>query len=264
MLQIFIVSLKQDLQKRNTISSILEGFGLDFTFIDAVYGKELPIDCLNAIGAKGSGSVLSRGFLPTPGEVGCTLSHLKVYKEVLNRGLEWACILEDDVILDDRFEIFIKKFEGSDLNKESLYLLGGQNGISGASLIIKSYKNFQIIGGQKFCKTIKSEGYINRSCCYLINSYLAKELLDLSNTTFILADDWKYLLETNLINNIYLSDFVDHPIDLTNSHIHDERADAALRKIRPKVSFFKKVKSFTHHKLRPLVLKSYKFIEKKD
>lgn len=173
MLPIYIISLKQDIEKRQVISNTLEDFGLEFRFIDAIYGKELSNDILDSAKSNSRGNILRRGFLPTPNEVGCTLSHLKAYKEILDNNLNWACILEDDVILDERFKIFIDNFQATVLGPKTLYLLGGQNGLDELS-VIKSMKNNITIGGQKFTKTIKSERFIYRACCYLINSYLAK------------------------------------------------------------------------------------------
>lgn len=264
MLPIFIVSLKQDVEKRAVISKILNDFNIDFTFIDAVYGKKLPDDYFNSVIVKSSGSILSRGFLPTPGEVGCTLSHLKLYKEILDRNLQWACVLEDDAILDDRFNEFIRSFSETNLDKRSIYILGGQNGLSSSKYIIKSYKNCKVIGNQKFYKTIKSEAYIYRTCCYFISNELANQLLSLSKTRFIIADDWNYLVKNNFINSIYLSNFVNHPVDRSNSNIHHETANVSNNVKKTGITFHRKLRSFVSQKARLLILSSYKILEKKD
>lgn len=229
MLYIYIVSLRQDVEKRSVVSKTLQDFGLNFSFIDAVYGKSLSDDVLDSIRDKSKGTALNRRFLPTAGEIGCTLSHLIAYQKILDNDLEWACILEDDVILDKRFKTFITTFKATGLNPETLYLLGGQNGATEAK-IVKSIKNTKIIGQQKFSKIIRSEGVIYRTCCYLMSSHLAEELIRLSKTDFIIADDWNYLVKNNFIKNIYLSSFVDHPLGLSNSHLQKERELALLNK----------------------------------
>lgn len=263
MLHIFIVSLQQDVEKRAAISKILNEFNLDFTFIDAVYGKDLSKQYLNSIIEKSSGAVLSRGFPPTPGEIGCTLSHLKTYKKVIDRNLKWACVLEDDVILDNRFARFITTFQSNNLDPDNIYLLGGQNGL-GKQYVIKSFKNIHNIGGQKFYKTIRSEKSIFRTCCYLISSELAKRLLNLSETKFILADDWHYLVKNKLVNSIYLSNFVDHPILLLNSNIESERSAEVANNSKQNFLFYKRSKIYLRRYIRLILLNSYRFIEKKD
>lgn len=262
MLHIFIVSLQQDVKKRETISKILNDFNLDFTFIDAVYGRELPNEYLDYLRDKSSGKLIDRGFPATPGEIGCTLSHLKAYQEVIDRGLDWACILEDDAILDERFEIFIKQFQSTNLDSHNLYLLGGQTPNS-KRLIIKSIKNIRNIGSQKFHKTIKSEKIIYRTCCYLISSDLAKNLISLGKNKLILADDWAYLIEKGLIRNVYLAEFVEHPIDLVDSNIQREREIAAMdiRIKTPTLSLSKRVKTSINYRLKRVAFQLYKYIE---
>jgi len=44
-----------------------------------------------------NGNIRERGELLTPGEIACALSHRKVYETMLDRRLESALILEDDV-----------------------------------------------------------------------------------------------------------------------------------------------------------------------
>lgn len=263
MLHIFIVSLQQDVEKREIISKILNDFNLDFTFIDAVYGRELPNEYLDYLRKKSSGILVDRGFPATPGEIGCTLSHLKTYQEVIDRGLEWACILEDDAILDKRFKVFIKNFDGSNLSSQDLYILGGQNGLQ-ENRIIKSTKCTKVIGYKSFQKTIKSEDVIYRTCCYLMSQSMAKNLINSANESFLLADDWSYLVKKKCIQAIYLSNFVDHPLDLTNSSLQKEREGALLNKSLKKKSLISRLPASIKWRLRPLTPIIYNLLEKKN
>lgn len=265
MLPIFIVSLKKDVEKREAISKVLNNFNLDFKFIDAVYGKELSTEYLQSLRDKSVGKIIDRGFSATPGEIGCTLSHLKVYQEVIKKDIQWACVLEDDAILDDRFKVFVENFKEEGLRPDNLYLLGGQRPIS-KKLIVKSVRNIRIVGMQRFHKTIRSEQHIYRTCCYLISSDLAKSLIDLSEDEFILADDWAYLVKRSLIKDIYLSDFVGHPIDLSGSNIENERkAEIDKNKISKKsVKLRGRISKAIKWRLRLLALKTYRYVEKKD
>lgn len=231
MLDIYIISLKQDIERRQAISKTLENLGLKFIFIDAIYGKELSEDVIKITRDKSRGGILNRGFSATPGEIGCTLSHLKAYQAILDKNIDWACILEDDVILDERFETFIRTFQATELDPTSLYILGGQIDLS-KDKIVKSIKNITVVGDQKFSKTIKSEGFIYGTCCYLMSSCLAEKLITLSQVNFIVADDWQYLVGNDVIQKIYLSEFVDHPSGLSNkSRLKKERELAALNKV---------------------------------
>lgn len=266
MLNIYIVSLKSDIEKRKNIGAILDGLDINFEFVDAVYGKELSEDYLDLVRGKSTGKIIDRGYAAIPGEIGCTLSHLKIYQKILANDIDWACILEDDAILDARFHSFITTFKSTKLDLDTLYILGGQNGLD-QTHVIKSIKNYKLIGGQKFYKTIKSEHVIYRTCCYLVNSHLASKLIEFSQSNFILADDWDYLFKKSLIKHIYLSDFVDHPVDLSASHLEKERQLAALETVHlPKtpIPFFIRVINAFRWRFRLIFLKLYRYIEKRD
>lgn len=83
-LHIFIVSLQQDVEKRAAISKILNGFNLEFTFIDTIYGKELPFKEVERYRLKRVGLASNRGYLLNPSEIGCTLSYLSIYQEIID------------------------------------------------------------------------------------------------------------------------------------------------------------------------------------
>lgn len=229
MLNVYVISLQTDFGKRQLIQSKLDNLQIPFEFIDAIYGKELPDAFFSKLNPQGKS--IATGEPPTLGEVGCTLSHLKSYELILQRKQSWACILEDDVIIDGRLQDFYKHFDDvvNQLDRKSLYLMGGQNGISAKKLIAKSFFSSIIVGEQVFTKLIKSESYVCRTCCYLMSDKIAKEILKLSKTVFLLADDWEYLVRNDIIKDIYLSDFIDHPLDLTCSTIEKERLDVKIR-----------------------------------
>jgi len=227
MLPIYIVSLKKDITRRKVIADKLEAWGLAFNFIDAVYGKELSVNqladfnftCLHA----------RKGYSPTPGEIGCTLSHINVYSKFFEDNHKWACVLEDDAIIDEKFAMFCKNFNPEDLDRNednALYILGGQNGLNCEPYVAKSRWNNKEIGGQKFAKTIKSEKYIYRTCCYLLNVNLCRNLRTLFSKEFFLADEWHYFRQNNVFKEVYLANFVEHPVDLSSSYLEIERRAA--------------------------------------
>lgn len=243
-MKIYIVSLARDIQKRLVISDKLKSLGLKFEFVDAVYGKELPQEMLQSLNVKGK--IVKRGYMPTPGELGCTLSHKKIMEMMLENGDDWCCILEDDAELNEKFENFIKQIEKDKLNKENIYILGGQNGLVTEQFIAKSFFSYDYIGKQKFNKVIKSERYVNRTCCYLISDNSAKKYIDYINNFFFLADDWSLLKKNGVFSNIYLSNFVDHPLDLSLSSIEQERVENNLKveKSFKQSNFFKLLRYF--------------------
>ena len=89
-------------------------------------------------------------------------------------------------------------------------------------------------------KAIKSEKYIFRTCCYMINNNVAKKLVEKFNNEFFIADDWLTLKKDKIIKHIFISDMIDHPTDLSDSSIELERQGRQKKKIKL-ISFFKTI-----------------------
>lgn len=221
-LHIYIISLASDITRRQKIESLLVGSNLSYEFVDAVYGKDLTETQLSSLNLQSVQIRLKRNLALS--EIGCTLSHLKAFKDIVHKNIQWACILEDDAIFDSAFIDFIHRVKSyQDLKTSNLYMLGGQDGLPASKFIAKSFFSKVVLGGSVFHKTILSHQYIFRTCCYLINIDMARSLLNLSNKEFFVADDWFFFHKLGIVDDIYLSDLVNHPVDLSTSHIENDR-----------------------------------------
>ncbi|MEZ9947932.1 glycosyltransferase family 25 protein [Vibrio breoganii] len=105
-IKIFVINLKKDRHKRSAIVKHLSSLQLAYEIIDAVDGRLLSdVQVENMTDVRLSKKLIGRGL--TRGEVGCALSHLEIYKRVLNENLNYALILEDDVTVSDKiFDFF--------------------------------------------------------------------------------------------------------------------------------------------------------------
>ena len=62
---------------------------------------------------------------------------------MIDKNIEWAVILEDDVIVNEKFKKFLQYFnlpEKDKLKHNNLYLLGGQKGLH----------DYPVFGGKAF------------------------------------------------------------------------------------------------------------------
>ena len=105
MMKIFIISLKDEIKRKEFMSLQCQKLGLDFEFIEAVRGKELKDDEIKAFYKYDKSAFKKQLSL---GEMGCALSHRKTWQRILDLGLKNAIILEDDCVLDERILDFIK------------------------------------------------------------------------------------------------------------------------------------------------------------
>jgi glycosyl transferase family 25 len=97
--RVFVISLRDTLERRKSVGELLYSLNIAFEFIDAVDGRHersFSPDVFN-----NQVSVQNR-FMPTArqmrgGEVGCALSHIECYRRVIDAGLRNCLILEDDI-----------------------------------------------------------------------------------------------------------------------------------------------------------------------
>ncbi|XP_061460460.1 inactive glycosyltransferase 25 family member 3 [Rhineura floridana] len=105
--EVFLINLVRRPDRRQRMLSALFELEIDPLVVDAADGsalnssdiKKLGVDLLPGYFDPFSGRTLTKG------EVGCFLSHHRVWNEIVERGLERSVVLEDDV----RFEAYFKK-----------------------------------------------------------------------------------------------------------------------------------------------------------
>lgn len=121
-MKVFIINLKKDIERRKHIETLCAQYQLNYEFVDAVNGFELDAKVVQEITSVQE-SIKLIGRELSVGEIGCTLSHLKIYKHILSKKIDYALVLEDDAAFDQKLSLFLKSFQG--LEKEwDILLLG--------------------------------------------------------------------------------------------------------------------------------------------
>lgn len=106
MVKIYVLNLKSRIEKRLKIKKQLNDQNIKYEIIEGIDGKELDNNYLknNKIEICNEYYWTIKNRNMTYGELGCTLSHLKIYeKHILENDKEYCLILEDDVIIPDNF-----------------------------------------------------------------------------------------------------------------------------------------------------------------
>ena len=97
----FVINLPRDKERRETMAARLDKLGLPYEIFEAVNGYELKPEELGFYDSKKRCRYFGRDL--EPGELGCLLSHYKIYQKMVADNIEHAVILEDDVIFEDNF-----------------------------------------------------------------------------------------------------------------------------------------------------------------
>lgn len=105
---ILVISLQDAAERRAMVSKQLEALGLSFQFFDAIDGRSgLPAAYESQVDRPGTELYFGRPM--SDGEYACALSHLAVYRKIIEEKLPGAIVLEDDAILGNGFTLFLKE-----------------------------------------------------------------------------------------------------------------------------------------------------------
>src|SRR6478735_3051134 len=99
----YVINLPQSPERRRNISEQLQVAGVSYEFVDAVDGRRIaPAERTRLVDES---TVARYPHWLTPGQIGCSLSHLQAYKRFLASGGsdEVALILEDDATMTTPF-----------------------------------------------------------------------------------------------------------------------------------------------------------------
>jgi len=101
-LPIFVINMRRATERRERMIELLTGMGLSPRIFEAVDGRQMDSDGK----AYWQGSA-DRAHL-SPGEIGCMLSHIRVWQKVLAEGFPQAVVLEDDLCIASSFPAVLR------------------------------------------------------------------------------------------------------------------------------------------------------------
>lgn len=219
MFGIYVVSIEE--RKSQRLSS----------FFKQNFFKDIPENDINIVGVRG-GDMTAKEYFNlavhgrtkplTPGELGCTLSHLEIYKRFLLTENNFALIFEDDAIFPEalNYKELLDQIKQYKFGSGFLLSLGG--------IQMKVCRN---VRGELQKNKILSQSIIkvnphfyNRVCytfAYVIDREMAEVLLKYHNKPRR-ADDWSYLHEFDSSTNIYMTNLIEHPVEQTNQNSYLE------------------------------------------
>ena len=106
---VWVVNLKESADRREYIEDHLGALGVRYELVEAVNGRGLSRDSLDALySPRAAISTIGREL--SLGEIGCSLSHLGLYRKMLDEGRDEVLIVEDDAIITpDAFRVLAQR-----------------------------------------------------------------------------------------------------------------------------------------------------------
>lgn len=215
---IYVVSLKEAASRRAQLKQQFPIYFPKMIICDAIDGKYLLAEqYFNLI--KNSYAKYLR--IMTPREVGCALSHKKVWEHFLATKARYALIFEDDVIGNDSGiskVLYLLELIDKKIGPYVVWLCGGMDGLPKDKVLCR-----KTIVDEIFEIPAISWKYVYRAVAYVISREAAYILHAKQTTDLSLADDWRRLLNKSGLKLLY-SEIFHHPIEQKSSTIEEERA----------------------------------------
>jgi glycosyl transferase family 25 len=192
---------------------VIREFGkhkIDFEFINAVVGKK--IDLRNDPRVNYSAVEKYPGWL-THGMIGCALSHIYCYNKIIEKGLDFAIIFEDDIILDEMINDIIENVKKM-VFPDAVTMLYYQS-FNDIILEKKSFKN--ITGEYSIADALPDQTLIS-TAAYVIGKNVAGKMINYLLPVHTSPDSWKEFRDNKLLDKIYLV----HPIPVYNACFQTE------------------------------------------
>ena len=188
----FVVNLATALERRSAMQALLSRHGIRPTWFDAVDGRVMSGDalarCFDARRADIAYGPMSRG------EIGTSLSHLEIYRRMVEQEVPCAVILEDDVLLADDFRDLLAP-EGA----QSLAAAFGPDDPVMVQMthVARGYRQGAIALGSR--QIVRPHGGVWLTSGYFLTLAAARNLLAAMYPVWMVADHWRYFEREGLL-----------------------------------------------------------------
>lgn len=98
----FVISLARATQRCANITANLQQAGIQFEIVDAVDGETLNVDSIKHRLTNDQRKI-QRNEGISPAEIGCFLSHYKIWEKIVAEAIPFSLVLEDDSVQHDIF-----------------------------------------------------------------------------------------------------------------------------------------------------------------
>lgn len=171
MLPVRIINLETSTERRLHMQEQMAAMGLDYRIVPAVNGGLLSQDEIDEI-YRANAVLLRRGSHLSPGEIGCALSHIRLYREIVDNNIKAMAILEDDARIDKMILLAIEQYRHFPKDWDIVFL--------GYRMRATSLNTVQELPGKISLKQPKGFGHIRLAIGYIVSLDGASKLLKLT------------------------------------------------------------------------------------
>ena len=180
--KIYVVNLKKDKDRRkNIIIEIKKQNIKNYEIIDAINGNELNNKELDNASYKNKNLINPWNTKMSPSQVGCALSHIKIYKKFIQTDYNLALILEDDAFFVQNFGEELKKIILESMKYKKQILLLSE---------LKEFYSKPLNKNDSYEIVNVTNAFFTHS--YLINKEAAKSIIKFNYPVKTIADNFVF------------------------------------------------------------------------
>ncbi len=215
----FVVNLATATKRRAAMQALLTQHGIEPVWFEAVDGRIMSDDVLathfNAARAEIAYGPMARA------EIGTTLSHLGIYRQMVEQGIPSAVILEDDVLLAKDFGELLQT--GSDQCLASVFAQDAAVMVQ-MTHVNRGYRKGAIPLGAR--EIVRPHGGVWLTSGYFITLAAAQRMLAALYPVWMVADHWRYFEREGLLKLYALTPNAvwESPLSLISDIAPDRRA----------------------------------------
>lgn len=183
-MRVFAINLSHRTDKKAHILNEGKKHGLDIELIEAVNGAQLTDADFQELVHDYPACCLTKG------EVGCALSHLNIYKKMMDENCPLALILEDDAVLGSDVVEVLEALQRIDRNDAArAYLLSGSHYYieSGSAPLVGPYALYRIVDAFY-------------AYAYVVNLEAAKAMYERLRPVVFEADRWMFFQQLGIVS----------------------------------------------------------------
>ena len=187
-MHIFIINLKEDYERRKAIEAQLNHLGLTYEIFPAIRGKAL-VEAERAASYDEVWHRRNEGRDATPGELGCALSHIGIYRLIQERGISHALVLEDDAWLNPNLPQLLAAIEAKKDPKRKEVIL------------LTWFQSVRMKGFDTLWSCYHSAEASSATCThgYVISNAAAGAMLEVLFPVRHLVDCWNWLIRHKVV-----------------------------------------------------------------
>jgi glycosyl transferase family 25 len=191
----YVINLPRSAARRESIASELAALSIPHEFVEAVDGREMTTDDRTAL--VDEDAVAKYPNWLTPGQIGCSLSHRRVYERIAAGDEPVALVLEDDAQVDGVDMALIERIASHMGGAEVVLLFF----LSFAPCVFSSQDTIELGPGRRLLYPLDVRQPIS-SAAYLITHEASRRMAELVVPVRAGADSWGFYHEEGGIDRL--------------------------------------------------------------